>query len=158
MLLVFWCSCRRCANCSIFLSITLGVCVFLSFFLTVIFLCVRVCCVSVCLCVHFNFLYHPFLLPLPSIHDVFPSLYLLRLAIFHIFVMRLLLSFYFIFICVFVFAIAVLYSCLFCLFFCFLLFLFSFFFSFSCGRVGGVIEIVWGNRERRHCLSKWKCF
>lgn len=102
-------------------------------FLTVIFLCVRVCCVSVCLCVHFNFLYHPFLLPLPSIHDVFPSLYLLWLAIFHIFVMRLLLSFYFIFICVFVFAIAVLYSCLFCLFFVFV-FLFFLFFLWESGR------------------------
>lgn len=45
----FWCSCRRCANCSIFLSITLGVCLG---FLTAIFSeCV---CVSVFISISFT--------------------------------------------------------------------------------------------------------
>lgn len=47
----FWCSCRRCANCSIFLSITLGVCLG---FLTAIFSeCVCVC-VSVFISISFT--------------------------------------------------------------------------------------------------------
>lgn len=88
----------------------------------------------VCVCVHFNFLYLPRSIGGPaSLHSFcmpFPvpfshSLFACHVAILHIFVMRLLLSFYFIFICVFVFAIAV------CV--CFLFGFFSFCFPFLCG-------------------------
>lgn len=65
-------------------------------------------CVCVCECVHFNFLYLPRSIGgRASLHPFSHPLFVCHVAILHIFVMRLLLSFYFIFICVFVFAIAV---------------------------------------------------